>query len=259
MDEAGKTDSDSRLRGDDAGDSPSRVQARGDGGGTGPPAGGGARMVLVMGLVGLIASVILVSTFRITAPYIEANRAAALEQAVFDVLDGAVSRSVFEVTADGALEEVAEPSRGSRPLYAGYDSTGALVGVAFEGSGQGFQDVLSILIGYKPDCQCVIGMKVLESKETPGLGDKIEKDPAFRSNLSELDVRLAEDQNGLAHPVEFVKKGQKADAWQVEGITGATISSRAVVRIIDASAAELIPIIEKNLDVFKNGSSRDTN
>ena len=25
----------------------------------------------------------------------------------------------------------------------------------------------------------VIGMKVLESKETPGLGDKIEKDSAF--------------------------------------------------------------------------------
>ena len=228
--------------------------SRGDGGGgpvpTGPPAGGGARMVIVMGLVGLISSVILVSTFRITAPYIEANRAAALEQAIFDVLSGATSRSVFEVADNGTVTGVEKASPGARPLYAGYDSTGALVGIAFEGSGQGFQDVLKILIGYQPDCKCVVGMKVLESKETPGLGDKIEKDPAFRADLARLDVRLREGGDGLAHPVELVKKGQKSGDWQVEGITGATISSRAVVRIIDANAGDLIPIIEKNLDTL---------
>jgi electron transport complex protein RnfG len=208
-------------------------------------------MVLVMGLVGLIASAILVATYEITAPYIEANRAAALERAIFDVLKDAVSRSVFAVNEDGSVEQVDEAAPGTQPIYAGYDATGALVGLAFQGSGQGFQDVLSILIGYRPDCQCVVGMKVLESKETPGLGDKIEKDEAFQENLAHLDVRLREDGSGLAHPVELVKGGQKTNDWQVEGITGATISSRAVVRIIDANAAELIPIIERNLETFR--------
>jgi len=208
-------------------------------------------MVLVMGLVGLIASVVLVSTFRLTSPYIEANRAKALEQAIFDVLDGATTRVAFGLSETGDVGRMDAPSPGDRPMYAGYDSTGNLVGVAFEGTGQGFQDVLHILIGYKPDCRCIVGMKVLESKETPGLGDKIEKDPGFRSNLAQLDVRLKEDGSGLVHPIELVKRGQKSDEWQVEGITGATISSRAVVRIIDANAAALIPVIEGNLSTFR--------
>jgi electron transport complex protein RnfG len=208
-------------------------------------------MVAVMGLVGLISSVILVTTYRLTEPYIEANRAAALERAIFDVLPGTVSRAVFEVTDDGTIRRVETAPPLTRLVYAGYDSSGTLNGVAFEGSGQGFQDVLKILIGYRPDCQCVVGMKVLESKETPGLGDKIEKDPAFREDLAHLDVRLAEDQDGLAHPVELVKRGRKTDGWQVEGITGATISSRAVVRIIDANAGELIPVIEKHLEILR--------
>lgn len=215
------------------------------------PPEGGARMVVVMGLVGLIASVILVMTYRLTAPYIAANREAALEQAIFEVLEGTTSRAVFEVNDDGTVRHVDELTPGRRPIFAGYDSAGALVGLAFEGSGQGFQDVLNILIGYNPECQCVVGMKVLESKETPGLGDKIEKDPAFREGLEHLDVRLTEDRDGLAHPIELVKRGQKSSDWQVEGITGATISSRAVVRILDANAADLIPIIEKNLDTFR--------
>lgn len=221
---------------------------------TGPegrPPEGGARMVVVMGLVGLIASVILVATYRITAPYIAANREAALEAAIFQVLQGTTRRAVFEVEDDGSVVRVDELEPGRRPIFAGYDSSGSLVGLAFEGTGQGFQDVLNILIGYDPGCECVVGMKVLESKETPGLGDKIEKDPAFGQNLTHLDVRLTQDDKGLAHPVELVKRGQKSDPWQVEGITGATISSRAVVRIIDANAAELIPIIERNLDTFR--------
>lgn len=211
-------------------------------------------MVAVMGLVGLISSVILVATYNLTAPYIEANRAAALERAVFDVLPGATHRAVFEVSEDRMLVQVDVVPPLSRLVYAGYDSVGALVGVAFEGSGQGFQDVLKILIGYRPDCQCVVGMKVLESKETPGLGDKIEKDPSFKDNLAQLDVRLTEDGAGLAHPIELVKRGKKTGEWQVEGITGATISSRAVVRIIDANAAELIPVIERNLEVLRGGN-----
>ncbi len=58
-------------------------------------------------------------------------------------------------------------------------SEGRLVGVAMEAEGKGFQDTIRLIYGYSPDKQQVIGMEVLESKETPGLGDKIIKDEEF--------------------------------------------------------------------------------
>ena len=49
----------------------------------------------------------------------------------------------------------------------------------------GYQDVIRILLyGYSPEHQAIVGMRVLESRETPGLGDKIEKDPAFLARTS---------------------------------------------------------------------------
>jgi electron transport complex protein RnfG len=72
----------------------------------------------------------------------------------------------------------------------------------------------------------IIGLKVLESKETPGLGDKIFKDADFQLNFTALQV-LPE--------IESVKKGEKQRENQVEAITGATISSNAIVRLLNDS------------------------
>jgi electron transport complex protein RnfG len=212
-------------------------------------------MVLVMGMVGLIASVLLVGTYQLTAPYIARNRAAALERAIFDVIPDAQAKVTFAVTEDGGLEPTSDGTgTGTSDLiYAGYDSTGTLKGVAIEGSGQGFQDVLGLIFGYSPDCKCVTGMTVLETKETPGLGDKIEKDPAFLSNIASLDVSLKPDGSSLAHPVEVVKKGQREQPWQLEAISGATISSTAVGRIIDRYAGSMVPIVEANLEQLERG------
>lgn len=206
----------------------------------------GTRMVLVMGMIGLIASVLLVGTYRLTEPRIAANRAAYLERAVFDVLPGAVRKATFVVTGTGvsvAADETASQER----LFAGYDGEGRLVGVAVEAHGQGFQDVLKILYGYVPDCQCIVGMKVLETKETPGLGDKIEKDPAFLANFEALDATLNASADALGRRIGLVKHGQKSHPAEIEAITGATVSSRAVADILHASASRFVPLISKNL------------
>lgn len=203
-------------------------------------------MIAVMGSVGLIASVLLVATYQVTAPLIAQNRAAYLERAIFEVLPAATQRVTFTRTSDDRLVPLEADDSRFR-VYAGYDEQGLLVGVAVEAQGQGYQDVLRLLYGYSLDCECVVGMKVLESKETPGLGDRIEKDAAFRANFDALDVQLAPDGQRLLHEIESVKKGSKTEAWHVEAITGATISSRAVTSIINRSAAEVIPLIHQNL------------
>jgi len=96
---------------------------------------------------------------------------------------------------------------------------------------------------------------VLESKETPGLGDKIETDSAFTANFEALDVSLDESGGAIANPIVFAKPGQKSQAWQIEGITGATISAKAVTRILHDSTADAVIFLERNLQVLRDGSS----
>jgi electron transport complex protein RnfG len=211
-----------------------------------------ARMILAMGTIGTLSAILLVATYLTTLPIIQANQAEALERAIFSVLPGAGSKAAFAVV-DGLMQAIADNDEASPRYYAGYDEAGQLVGVALEALGPGFQDTLKVLYGYSPDCDCIVGFKVLETKETPGLGDKIEKDPAFVANFQALDVSLDPSSGETANPLVLVKPGQKTRPWEVEGITGATISARAVTRILRASSAESVAIIENNLEVFKRG------
>ncbi|MFT5765223.1 MAG: electron transport complex protein RnfG, partial [Saprospiraceae bacterium] len=78
--------------------------------------------------------------------------------------------------------------------------------------------------GYDDTLKVIIGFEVLESKETPGLGDKIFKDADFQTNFTALAVEPE---------IVPVKKGAKQKPNEVEGITGATISSKAIVRLLN--------------------------
>ncbi len=198
------------------------------------------RMVGSLGGTSVLSGLLIVFVFQATQPRIAENRRRALEKAVFEVIPGAVDQTAVAV---GSPEEV-----GDTPVFAGFDGAGELVGLAIQAAGQGYQDVIRILYGYAPDRECVTAIRVLESRETPGLGDKIEKDSNFLANFDCLDVSLGVSGDALLHPIEMVKRGEKTANWQIDAITGATISSRAVARMIGQSAEELIPRIQEDLE-----------
>jgi len=97
----------------------------------------------------------------------------------------------------------------------------------------------------------------LESKETPGLGDKIEKDETFLANFEQLDVSFNEAGDALKNPVTPVKSGEKTNPWEVDAITGATISSRAIGDILKESTARWVPLIYNNQDDFTEQKQND--
>jgi Na+-translocating ferredoxin:NAD+ oxidoreductase subunit G len=215
----------------------------------GGPAGvSSGRMVLTMGAVGLISSVLLVGTYQLTLPHIEANRTAFLEAAIFDVLPGATSKTTYVREGDRLVLLRSEAQSGLR-VHAGYDENGELVGVAVPAQGPGFVDVVRVLYGYDHECECVVGMRVLESRETPGLGDKVETDPNYVGAFKALDVGL--EDGLLRHPVTPVKPGAGTAPWQVETITGATVTSKAIVDIIHASASDVLPVVRSHLDLLR--------
>lgn len=181
------------------------------------------RLVATLGLAGLLSGLIIVSVYEATLPAIEAYKAKVLREAVFKVLPG-VERMQRMVYEDDKLVASEDETKADDAVFAGYDADGTLIGYAIPTAGPGFQDIVRVLYGYLPDKRQVSGMEVLESRETPGLGDKIYKDLAFVANFDALAV----DPEIVA-----VKKGTKTQPNQVDAITGATISSKAVVRIIN--------------------------
>ncbi len=219
--------------------------------GVAPAGTSGLKMILTMGSLGLVCGVLIVAAYQLTLPRIEVNKARALERAVFEVIPNATTKAVF-AEKDGRLVP-ADEAPGSPLYYAGYDDAHHLVGVAVEASGQGFADLLHLIYGYSPGSGAVVGMKVLESHETPGLGSKIDSDPSFRANFDSLAVRTDDAGTGIRNPVALAKHGEKTEPWQVEAITGATISSRAVTNILRASTERTVPIIMKNLDTLEGG------
>ncbi len=218
---------------------------------TTPPKVGSGKMLTTMTAIGALCALFIVLAYQGTLPRIEHLKAQALEQAIVEVIPDMTSKKIFRLQPDGTLQEVQEAVKDARLVYAGYDQEGQLAGVAIEASGMGFADVIRILYGYNPATRQIVGFQVLESKETPGLGDKIEKDPAFLENFKALPVALNADGSQVEHRIVAVKHGKKEKAWELDGITGATISSRAVGNILGASTESMLPILHKNLPLLE--------
>jgi len=188
-----------------------------------PAAPSSLRLVMTLAIAGLVSGVAIIGIYETTLPTITANKARELREAVFKVLPG-VTRMQALVYRDGRIMVVPEPQKDEPVVYGGYDEQGEFVGYAMPGAGPGFQDTIALLYGYLPRDKKVVGMEILESRETPGLGDKIYKDADFVAEFSALSVEPE---------IVAVKKGTATLDNHVDAITGATISAKAVVRIIN--------------------------
>lgn len=211
-----------------------------------------SKMLIAMVGIGIVCALLIVFTFEQTLPVIERNKKEALQKAIFKVVPNTTQTKTFQLVEGNKLEPLTEGETDNELVYAGYNDKNEFQGLAIEGRGQGYADIIGVLYGYHPQNQEVVGFYVLETKETPGLGDKIEKDENFLANFKKLDVQISDDGKALKNEVVTVKNGDKTNAWQIDGITGATISSRAIGNIINSSAAFWAPIIQKNKVVFSN-------
>jgi electron transport complex protein RnfG len=199
---------------------------------------GPLRLVATLALTGLASGLILVGVFLETRPRILRNRAEALYAAIHRVLPGTTTIRIH-VEREGRLVPFESAEGGALPAepaaYAGLAADGGLVGWAVPAAGPGFMDTIRLIYGYDPSRRVIVGLEVLDSKETPGLGDKIITDAQFRSNFESLAIDPG---------IVPVKHGKKTESNEVDCITGATISSEAVARILDESSRRWAPLLE---------------
>ena len=197
------------------------------------------RIVLTLSVAGLLAGVLLIFVHQATQPAILAHKAKMLKLAVEEVLQSPASYDTLYLV-DGKLN-LELPAGGLEKdfekVYLGKSADGQSVGFAVVHNRAGFQDQVKVIFGYDPHTNKMLGMKVLESKETPGLGDKIEKDMNFVGMFTRTEA-----------PLVGVKAGANSgDVHEIDMITGATISSKAVIRIINEAYEHWHPTLQAYL------------
>lgn len=191
-------------------------------------------MLLTLGGSGSIVGLAIVLIYLWTLPPIERYKAKVLREAIAEVLhDPARCDTLFLV--NGALvnaRPAGDPDVPIERVFIGYRADSTPVGYAIAATEVGFSDPIEMLFGYEPASKTLLGLKILVSKETPGIADKIEK-PAF---LTQFAKAVA--------PLVGVKSTAEASANNVTMISGATISSRAVIRGINRAVERWQPLLD---------------
>ncbi len=101
--------------------------------------------------------------------------------------------------------------------------SGKCVGWSFNAAGSGFADKIELVVAVDKDFEKLAGFDVLASNETPGFGDQIKYD-YYRDQFA----------GAPAEELKLVTSGkpENIDA-EIVAISGATVSSEAVVEIIN--------------------------
>ena len=165
------------------------------------------KMVVVLTVISVVAGYLLATTNKITKAPIAAARLAEKLDAMKKVLP--------DYDNDPAANTCVVQEAGKQWTFYVARKQGAFAGAAFEAtSDQGYNGTIRILAGILPD-NSIKGLEIVEQTETPGLGAKISAS-AFKDQFQ-----------GKA--IFSTRWMVKKDGGDIDAVTGATISPRAVV------------------------------
>ena len=106
---------------------------------------------------------------------------------------------------------------------AGLDKEGNTIGYVFTSGAKGYGGTVGVMIGVDND-GVITGIEILSHAETPGLGANATSD-SFKSRFVGKSGELTVDKNSN-------------DGQNIQAITAATITSKAVVSAVNAALAE---------------------
>ncbi len=184
------------------------------------------KFAATLAIICLASSGLLSVVYNITRPKIEEQRKQEESRSLKDV---------FPQAKD--FQEVKEA--GEVLYYKALGPKGELLGYAFKASGRGYSSDIVTMVGMDKD-GIIKNIKILSQNETPGLGSRI-VEVIQKETL--WDVLFKKIKLGKP-PVpwfqaQFSGKNVNELEKQADTITGATISSSAVIRSIKGKALQI--------------------
>jgi Na+-translocating ferredoxin:NAD+ oxidoreductase subunit G len=157
---------------------------------------------------------------------IEQNKAAKLNELTKTLLpDASIFQPVqaqIEVTLPGGTKEAAQ-------VFEAMSADKQRVGWSFMAHGTGFSGPIELVMAADKDFQKIMGYSVLASSETPGFGDQLKND-YFRNQFI----------NAPAEQLTLSKTGNPAAIdKQIVAMTGATVTSQAVVNTVNTFVVQI--------------------
>ena len=181
-------------------------------------------MVLVLFIITLVASAALGGLYELTKEPIAAAKLAKKLKAIKEVVPA------FDNNPSDDVYKVGINEKDSLEFYPA-KMDGKLVGTAVKTfTTQGFSGYVWVMVGFKPD-GTIHNYSVLEHKETPGLGTKME--PWFKQTDPAKAKASIIDKNP-----ETSKFIVSKDGGDIDAITAATISSRAFLDAVQTAYNE---------------------
>jgi len=175
-----------------------------------------------LAVIAAICTALVAATYQLTEERIIANEKALLEQALQPALSGlfyeggvSESRLVISPPHDLPGNDKALIFR----LYAENKPVAALFAVTAR---DGFSGAIRVLIGVEFD-GTITGVRILQHRETPGLGDKIE--PERSDWIFQFDGRSMSNPGATGWAI-------RNDGGDFDQLTGASVTPRAVITAI---------------------------
>ena len=167
------------------------------------------RLALTLLVITAVVAVALAGVNSITAPKIEQLNAEKTQQAIETVLPGGFDTQITDYTDDTGLVT---------NVYSGAN------GYAFEVTPAGFDNTITMMVGVDHDGK-VLGISIISHTETSGLG-------AVAAASTSAGESFRGQFVGMSGSVSVTK-----DGGEVDSLTGATITSRAVCTGVNAALA----------------------
>jgi electron transport complex protein RnfG len=147
--------------------------------------------------------------------YLRNNTQERIDNQVLEFVKGPAIRTIFEGATNDPIKDRFTIKDGDteRTFFVGV-LDGEPLGVAFETSGKGYGGDVGLMVGIDVKNNALLGVNVTTHGETPGMGAKAKSDPSFVAQFKELS---------LGEPFKVT-----ADGGNINAISGATITSRAV-------------------------------
>ena len=133
------------------------------------------------------------------------------------------------ILLDEQIEIQSRQGKKNVEIYRAVSEADECVGWSFEAAGSGFADKIRLVVALDRNFEKIAGFDVLSSNETPGFGDQIKYD-YYRDQFK----------GAPAGELKLVTIGErdKIDS-EIVVISGATISSEAVVEILNNSITQV--------------------
>jgi electron transport complex protein RnfG len=177
---------------------------------------------LTLALIAAICTALVATTFQLTKDRIVANEKALLEQALQPALagviyDSSVSESRLVLPPPHGL-----PGTEAAIIYRVFAEDKPVAALFAVTARDGFSGAIRILVGVNFD-GTVTGVRILQHRETPGLGDKID--------ASRSDWVFQFDGHSLTSPA-ISGWAIRSDGGEFDQLTGASVTPRAVIKAI---------------------------